>query len=1041
MSKSRKAMCGLLLITVLFSIQYIFLRMLPTGVMIGEFQFITNLMGLLTLLLYSRYKNHKLDLNKINITLGMLLGMQVFGMNAFLILGAVELDPLVASSLVSIYYVFIIPMLVILKRKLSFRLASAIIIAVISVILVVSSNSTGFKPFSILFIVLSDIFFAFNFITLDRYALKSDGISLSVIQLITSAILSLISWVIQVIFEGQAPDFTYSRMFFVAVVFFGVFIRSSRTVIQLDCQRVLPPVTASAILSSGIFATFIFEPILCRIFNLQYTCPTVYQIAAIALFLCALVMTDAVIMRKFGYRDIDDYSRAGAYSEILSSKRQTSVAREVANAVLGLVIITLIFTSAVSIYAITKVQNSTQKSSYSFGQNTAEKSKIALKENLEDQLWDVLQDKTVYASVILEGYMDDAYYLANYVSDIYKNKDAYSPIEVSDPTKDMAYHNSLYKILANKNISYTGAVKDEAELLANIKNMFYPIKTTDPEFLDLYIGTETGVLMSYDDHAQIVLDASDNDRYYEFRDSEWYKSGKEKGTVGFTTSYNDKFGRGIVITCYAPLYDENGDFRGCIGIDILTSIIYKQLIEDNVADRMEAYIITLEGSLLASKNNLGEDAYDAEERVLSSNGFLRSLTDHLNEDKKAVYLVSGRDGYEDDYYIGVSQIEHTDWILCLEAPMSSYIQAANDIRKELSDITDTVALEFQGAIHNVIASCLILFAVLLIFTTFAAGVETTRMVRPIQRLERDVLRFAKGEFNHRTTVDTDDEIGDLAESFNKMASSLRQYMVNIKKAAVKEERIATELSMARKIQYDLLPNVFPAFPERKDFDVFATMHPAKEVGGDFYDFFLVDDNHLAMIIADVSDKGVPAALFMAVTKTLLKAHAFVERSPEKVFEYVNKVLCENNRDDMFITCWMGLLDLKTGEVEAVNAGHEYPALRLPGEDFKLYKDQHGMPLGCLADVKYKKYEFVMEPGSTIYLYTDGVAEATNMDKELYGTERLLKALNKNPDDMPESILSTVRDDIAAFVEEAPQFDDITMLSVKFNGSLKQEIGD
>ncbi len=1039
MSKSRKAICGLLLITILFSIQYIFLRMIPVGVMIGEFQFITNVMGLLTLLVFSKFHNYKLELNKSNIKLGMLLGAQVFGLNAFLILGAADLDPIVASSLVSIYYVFVTPMLIILRRKLSFRLASAIIIAIVSVMLVIGSNSTGFKPISILCIVISDIFFALNFITLDRYALKADEISLSIVQLITSGVLSFISWTTQMLVLGKMPDFAYSKLFFVAVIFFGVFIRSSRTVIQIKCQKELQPVMASAVLSSGIFATFIFEPVLCKIFNLPYTQPSFYQIAAIALFFCALMMTDDVVMKKFGYIDVEYDSRKGAVADTISKNKKTSIARVVADAILGLVIIALAVTASISIYAINKVQNSTQKSSYSFGQSSADKSKTALKENLENQLWYVLEDKTVYAGVILEGYMDDAFYLSNYIKNIYKDKKAFNPVEVSDPTEDMAFKNSLYKILANKNISYTGSVKEEVEYLANIKDMFAPIKSTDPELLDLYIGTESGVLVSYDDHANIVLDASEGDKYYEFRESEWYKKGKETGKVGFTASYNDQFGRGIVITCYTPFYDEKGNFRGCIGVDILTSMIYKQLIEDNVSDRMDAYIITKDGNLLASKEFLTEDAYDVENKILSSSGFLRSLTKHLNDENKAVYLVNGAEGYEDDYYIGVSQIAHTDWILCLEAPMSSYTQAATDIRNELSDITETIAQEFHYVIHDVIANCLILFAILLIFTTLAAGIETKRMVRPIQQLERDVLRFAKGEFSHRSSVGTDDEIGELADSFNSMAASLQQYMDNIKKVTAEEERIATELSMARDIQQDLLPNEFPAFPDRKDFDVYATMQTAKEVGGDFYDFFLVDEDHLAIIIADVSDKGVPASLFMAITKTLIKAHAFVERYPKNVFEYVNKVLCENNRDDMFVTCWMGLFDLKTGVVDAVNAGHEYPAIKTPGGKFELFKDVHGMPLGSLNGIKYSKYEFVMEPGSAIYLYTDGVTEATNNVNDMYGTERMLAALNNTSDENPEKLLKAVKDDIKVFVAEAPQFDDITMLCIKYNGNVKQEI--
>ena len=246
------------------------------------------------------------------------------------------------------------------------------------------------------------------------------------------------------------------------------------------------------------------------------------------------------------------------------------------------------------------------------------------------------------------------------------------------------------------------------------------------------------------------------------------------------------------------------------------------------------------------------------------------------------------------------------------------------------------------------------------------------------------------------------------------------------------QRIETELNVATQIQADMLPRIFPAFPEREEFDIYASMTPAKEVGGDFYDFFLVDDDHLALVIADVSGKGVPAALFMVIAKTLLKNAAQTGLSPKSVLEKVNNQLCENNEADMFVTAWLGVYEISTGKLTAANAGHEYPALRRVEGGFELVRDRHGFVLAGMENARYREYELTLEPGDALFVYTDGVAEATDASNTLYGTGRMLAALNARPGG-PEALLAAVRDDIDRFVGDAPQFDDITMLAIQRKG--------
>ncbi|MDE5932844.1 MAG: PP2C family protein-serine/threonine phosphatase, partial [Lachnospiraceae bacterium] len=269
-----------------------------------------------------------------------------------------------------------------------------------------------------------------------------------------------------------------------------------------------------------------------------------------------------------------------------------------------------------------------------------------------------------------------------------------------------------------------------------------------------------------------------------------------------------------------------------------------------------------------------------------------------------------------------------------------------------------------------------------------------------------------------------------------MAGRTRRLLERQAKDSEERQRIETELDVARRIQADMLPCIFPAFPERPEFDIYAAMAPAREVGGDFYDFFMVDERHLAIVIADVSGKGVPAALFMVIGKTLIKDHTKPGSSLGDVFSRVNDLLCDANQEGMFITAFEGVLDLASGEFCFVNAGHEIPFLSRAGEPFLPYKIRPGFVLAGMENMKYQCGSIRLAPGDKIFQYTDGVTEAMNREEELYGMARLESVLRKNTAKSPEGLLSAVREDIDVFVGSAPQFDDITMLCVEYRKKME-----
>ena len=270
--------------------------------------------------------------------------------------------------------------------------------------------------------------------------------------------------------------------------------------------------------------------------------------------------------------------------------------------------------------------------------------------------------------------------------------------------------------------------------------------------------------------------------------------------------------------------------------------------------------------------------------------------------------------------------------------------------------------------------------------------------------------------------------------------SLGAHYVSAAKArqalALEKERIDAELSLATRIQVSALPKDFPPFPDRKEFDIYASMTPAKEVGGDFYDFFMIDDDHLCMVMGDVSGKGVPAALFMMVSSALLHNAAMEKISPAQVMQKVNEQICRRNPEEIFITAWIGILEVSTGRLTAANAGHEYPAIKNPGGSFELLKDLHGFVLGGIEGTRYREYELQFEPGGKLFIYTDGVTEATDSGDTLYGTDRMLEALRSCEDSSPREVLETVSAAVSEFKGNAPQYDDLTMLCLQFNGKEK-----
>lgn len=338
------------------------------------------------------------------------------------------------------------------------------------------------------------------------------------------------------------------------------------------------------------------------------------------------------------------------------------------------------------------------------------------------------------------------------------------------------------------------------------------------------------------------------------------------------------------------------------------------------------------------------------------------------------------------------------------------------------------------AVSMIIVNSIILLAVWL----WVMNIIKTKIVNPISREEHAILGYMKDKDSARTVselalIRPGNELETLSDSFSSMVQELDRYVEDIQKITAEKERISAELDLARQIQANMLPQVFPPYPDRTEFELSASMQPAKEVGGDFYDFFFTDDDHIMLVIGDVAGKGIPAALFMASAKNAIKNIAKFGGRPAEILGRANDALCEGNEDSMFVTVWIAEIDLKSGHVISCNAGHEYPLIRRAGALYEENLEKHDFALGVMEDKSFKEKEWDLKPGDSVFVYSDGVPEAQNINDEFFGIDRALQVLNEDPDGSADEIVNKVKTSVTEFEAGRDKFDDTTMLCFKYLG--------
>ena len=521
---------------------------------------------------------------------------------------------------------------------------------------------------------------------------------------------------------------------------------------------------------------------------------------------------------------------------------------------------------------------------------------------------------------------------------------------------------------------------------------------------------------------------------YDPRTRDWYIRAAEAGGLIFNANLADAATDEFCVECAMPVYGPDGTLRAVVGADLYRNEI-ESAMQGVAQDGTYRAVIDENGHVIYSPNESVFQAYsNASDKDLreSENRELAALVTRAMEGRTGVELVTLGDNR---YYMMAQPMESVGWIL-----LSAYSQEAIDqpvvaLRATNDRIQREAADSYREQAGHAKTTTIVLLAVLLVLALGGAMLLGKRIVKPLNTMTRRIASISEEnpEFRMEDAYRTGDEVEALAESFAALSHRTVQYVEEVQRVTAEKERINSELTMAKEIQGSQLPRIFPPYPDNPHFDLYASMIPAREVGGDFYDFFMVDGDHLAMVMADVSGKGVPAALFMMIAKTLIKNRLQSGENLEAVLANVNNQLMEGNAAGMFVTAWVGVLTVSTGEGVAVNAGHEHPILKRAGGKFELIRYRHSLSMAVMENARFHAHRFELHPGDTLFVYTDGVMEATNRANELMGEQRMLDALNSDPDADPKAMLDHMKQAIDAFVDGAEQFDDITMMGLKYNG--------
>lgn len=554
-------------------------------------------------------------------------------------------------------------------------------------------------------------------------------------------------------------------------------------------------------------------------------------------------------------------------------------------------------------------------------------------------------------------------------------------------------------------------IKDELAMLGGIQRILKSVKKEDIPG-NIYYSTESGIIVfgDYSENYDVLKELDVKNR-------DWYKEAVESKDIYWSDAYIDTDTGNKILTCAMPIHDANNNIKGVVSIDIFVDEFFEKIIND-VGDVGE-YVFMMNSDrtfIIGSEQKNISDLLNEEQ--------VEQVYDYITNNVGSPIIVG------DKYMASGIVTDRSNLFIGALIPVEALSEHANNIGERILATNAKISDSMNSKANILIVFSVVIFTFSIIVSIIVFNKLTKSIVKPISVLSEGAKKIGEGDLYYKIDLDTNDELSDLADSFNNMTGELNKYIKELTSVMVDKERLETELDVAKRIQVSMLPTKFPNYEE---FDIIASMTPAKKVGGDFYDFFFIDEEHLAFNIADVSGKGVPAALFMGKAKALIKDSLKFTGDPSKALFVVNNQLCEDNDEGMFVTAFAGVLNIKTGELVYANAGHNPPLIySKENEQYEYIKPKANFILAAMSNLRYKNESITLKKGERIFCYTDGVTEAMDISNSLYSEDRLLKTLNSEDikNKSIQEVLEYVKNDIDKFSSGVQQADDITMLSIE-----------
>ena len=630
----------------------------------------------------------------------------------------------------------------------------------------------------------------------------------------------------------------------------------------------------------------------------------------------------------------------------------------------------------------------------------------------------------------------DYYVLREQVEDVLKNPSKYPAKTLEPPSKENEGKYALQFVYPENYDKNNPLVTERLARIANLEPMMREIvRGNDGYTMDCFVALPDGAAITEDNLSAGKFDENGNIKPYDATTRDWYKGAVEKGDIYFSEDMMSHFYKLRELTWGLPVYVD-GELVVVLNGSSPMNALEKKLNERNIGETGFSVLISDKGHIVYSPKAGGELAQDDDNtndiRVTANPSLAAVVTKAVNQETG--FSPVTLDGV--DYYVAYAPVDSAGWTLMMFISQGELERDSIALQGKLSAASDNTLAEFDKYVKINAAALLIGLFIVVLIIAHVISVRTKKALKPISSLTEEVYKMDGDHmvFEMKEEYMTDNEIVVLAEAFSDMSVRLQSSLNEILKRTAQEERMNAEIDAASRIQLAMLPSLSESITSRKEFDIYAHMVPAKHVGGDLYDFFLIDDNHLGIVVGDVSGKGISAALFMVLAKNTIQNQLMTYGNDVvSAVTEANKLLIRDNAAHLFVTAWVGVLTLDTGELRFVDAGHELAAVSKKGEEFTVEKDNHSIVMGMIDRVEFFLNEIQLQSGDTIYLFTDGVVEAKDINGDLFKKERMLDALNINPSLSPEELDKVVREKVDEFVGDAEQFDDITSLCLRYYG--------